>query len=89
MVQLLSRLEPPKQIASTEIDRSVTLKQTIKRIQSMLKKKKKVNFQDTIKSSSNKTEVIIGFLALLELVKKQEVHLQQNNQFKDIIITRS
>jgi segregation and condensation protein A len=86
MVQLLHKIKPPKPLPKTTIDRNISLKQTISRIRDMLKSKKKISFNQALSGAKNKTEVIVGFLALLELVKQQTVHLNQDEHFGDILI---
>ncbi len=88
MVQLINRLKPAKPLPQTQIDKNITLKHTIDRLRSLLNKKKSVSFLDALEDSQNKTEVIVGFLALLELVKQKTVRLTQQEQFGDIMIIK-
>lgn len=86
MVQLVKRLAPPKALPQTYIDKAVSMKQKIDHVRSLLKKKKTLLFSEVIESSQNKTEVIVGFLALLELVKQRTIGLSQEEAFGDIVI---
>ena len=86
--KLLVRLQPPKSLPKTEIDRRVLLEEKIKNIASLLKKTKNLNFFELLNSSHNRTEVIVTFLALLELVKGKQVSLQQTGAFNDIAIEK-
>jgi len=86
--KLLFRLQPPKPLPKTEIDRRVLLEEKIKSIAGLLKKAKNLNFFELLNSSQNRTEVIVTFLALLELVKGQQVSLQQTGAFSDIAIEK-
>ena len=85
---LLKKIEPPKQLSKTYIDKNVSVKETIERIRKMLKSSKNTSFTSVLQDSKNRTEVIIGFLALLELVKDGAVALRQGNNFKDILINK-
>lgn len=89
MIQLVSKLAPPKPIGKTHIDKTVSLKERIDNIRTLLKSKKSFNFTDALNDVENKTDVIIGFLAILELVKQKSLYLEQHNTFGDIIITRT
>jgi len=88
MVQLVHRLAPLKPLPELRIDRSVSIHERIEHIKTMLKKVKEVSFATMLGESANKTEVIVGFLALLELVKQRAVTLQQGDAFDDIVVSR-
>lgn len=86
MVQLLDRIRPPKPLPKTHIDRSVSIKEKIREIQAVLKNTKSARFFGLIRDKKNRTEVIAGFLALLELAKRKEVDIKQGAAFSDIVI---
>lgn len=88
MVQLVSRLKPPKPLPETRIDKAVSMKDKVDFIRKLLRKSKRISFNEILNSASNRTELIIGFLALLELVKQRAVALQQTKVFEDIVIER-
>lgn len=84
--ELLKRLKPPKPLPKTTIDKTVSMKAKIDKIRKLLSNKKKAYFFDVVESSRNKTEVIVSFLALLELVKQRSAFLHQEGTFGDIAI---
>lgn len=86
MIKLLRRLEPLAPLPQSQIDKTVSLEEKIKNIQVLLKKTEDVSFSEIVNGSRNRTEVIIGFLALLELVKQKVVILKQKDNFKDILV---
>lgn len=88
MVQLVARLAPSKPLPKTHIDRAITMKQKIDQVRVLLKKRKTLFFSEVLESSTNKTEVIVGFLALLEMVKAKTIGLSQEEAFGDIRIER-
>lgn len=88
MVKLLRRLEPLQPLPETQIDKTVLLEEKIKNIRALLKKLKSVNFSALLQDSHNRTEVIVVFLALLELVKGEKVALRQKKSFEDIMILK-
>ena len=45
-------------------------------------------FNDFVKSCSHKAEVIVTFIALLELIKQKYFRVIQENKFKDIIVEK-
>lgn len=89
MLQLLSRLVPPKPLPKTTMDRGISLKERIVRLKELISTQKRILFHHTLENARNKTEIIVAFLALLELVKQQEAHYTQESQFGDILIGSS
>ncbi len=85
---LLERIKPPKAMPETHIDRAVSLKDTITRLKKILEIEKETEFSDMLGEHPSKTEIIICFLALLELVKQQEVEVKQTNAFSQIHIAK-
>ena len=88
MLQLVDRLTPPKPLPETAIVRAVSMKETIDRIRALLKKNRRLSFGELLTSAHNRTEVIVSFLALLELVKQKAVALRQREIFSDIVIEK-
>ena len=56
------------------------------KIKNILKNKKKINFEEIFEVPT-KEEVIISFLSILEMVKKDEILLTQEGNFKNIVIS--
>ena len=54
-------------------------------IRNILKKKKKVNFTDLFEVFT-KEYIVITFLSILSMSRKQEIEIEQENNFKNIII---
>ena len=54
-------------------------------IKNILKKKKKVTFNELF-NEFNKEIVVVTFLAILSMTRKQEIIIEQENNFKNIII---
>ena len=85
---LLERLEPPKPLPRTHIDRAITVREKIDRIREIIEKSGQMSFSDALKGSENRTEVIVSFLALLELVKQESIVLKQGGSFDDIMLEK-
>jgi len=81
MQKLVSRLRPLNPLPKITIDRAVSVKQKVDSIWQALKKHKKINFKDLLNSAESKTEVIVSFLALLELMRDQKAFINQDNTF--------
>lgn len=81
MKKLVSRLRPLDPLPKITIDRAVSVKQKVDAIWSTLKQHKKINFKDLIANAQNKTEIIVSFLALLELMRDQKAFINQDSAF--------
>ena len=77
-----------KPLPQTTIDHSISIKQTVDRIRNLLRGGKTINFKDLFKNSKNRTEVIVGFLALLDLLKKKDIMVRQGNSFGDLEVEK-
>lgn len=89
IANLLKRLSSPKALPETRIDRTVSLKETISRLKKLLEVEGATKFSDILGSSATKTEIIVSFLALLELVKQREAEVNQTTAFSDIHIAKA
>lgn len=78
------QLEPVQEVKR---DR-VTVAQKITAILAALKKREQVPFQELLGENPGKLEIIVAFLALLELVRARRVRVLQDRLFDRIFITR-
>lgn len=85
---VLRRLDPLVKMPQQMIEKTVSLQKKIFEIKEFLKKQGKFGFRGLIELSKNRTEVIVNFLALLELIKQAHLRAKQNNAFNDIIIEK-
>ncbi len=85
---VLKKLDPLVKLPRIMMEKTVSLQKTIMDISNFLKNQGKLGFNSLIKGAKNKTEVIINFLALLELLKQARIKIKQKKTFEDIIIER-
>lgn len=88
MGRLITRLAPPKPLPHTTIDRTISLKEKIFQIRQLLVSGRPIMFAELVKQAQNKTELIVSFLAILELAKQRVVAVHQPQPFHDIDITQ-
>jgi len=82
--------EKEKQSLGTVISApKVTIRQKIAYISERLSKSQKSSFKELVGSGNSRLEVVVTFLALLELVKRYRVSARQESLFGDIHIERS
>ena len=62
----------------------VTLEEKIGQLQETIKNKVEFSFSELVENSKDKIEVVVSFLALLELVKQRIINVEQSELFQDI-----
>ena len=62
----------------------VTIEEKIISLQSMLQKRVEISFEEMVSHAKDKVEVIVSFLAMLELVKQRIIHVDQEELFSSI-----
>ncbi|MFH0780055.1 MAG: ScpA family protein [Parcubacteria group bacterium] len=87
-VMILKRLEPLLRLPSETIKKNISLKQTILNIRSMIDSKGKFGFGELLGAANSKADVIVHFMALLELLKQKELQVRQKGAFGDITIEK-
>ena len=78
---------PAKEKLEEEIVREViTLEEKIQYFQNSLKRKIEISFSEIAHNSGDKIEIIVSFLAMLEMVKQKIIQVEQRELFKEIKI---
>jgi segregation and condensation protein A len=67
----------------------VSITEKIEHIQKLIADKVETSLSSLIKEAKSKTEVVVTFLALLELTKQRILTVEQDNIFEDIIIRKN
>lgn len=76
---------PVKEKLEEEMIKEVlTLEEKIVHLQDVLRKKAQVSFKELVVDAKDKIEVVVSFLAILELVKQKLVHVEQEDLFSEI-----
>ena len=84
--EILKRKEKEKKITTKITKKELSLEKKVHSIRNILKNKKKVYFEELFDNSS-KEEVIISFLSILEMIKKNEIIVNQDSNFKRITVS--
>ncbi len=82
--KFLERKEHEKPLATTVTKKEITVEERRNSIRNILKQKKKVDFFELFESVT-KEYIVVTFLAILEMAKKQELIIYQENNFDNII----
>ena len=83
---LLKRKELDRPIATKITKKELSVTEKVNKIKNILRNKKRINFEEIFEVST-KEEVIISLLSVLEMVKKDEILLTQDGNFKNIVIS--
>ena len=82
--KFLKRKELEKPLSTTVTKKEITVEERRSSIRSILKDKKKVDFFELF-DVVTKEYIVVTFLAVLEMAKKQELMIYQENNFDNII----
>lgn len=88
--EIIKDLKPFFEISKKTIERTVSIGEKIAYIKNYVLSciENKLCFRNLLKDVKSKTEIIVSFLALLELVKQRSIHVAQDEIFKDITINK-
>ncbi|PIR82080.1 MAG: hypothetical protein COU21_00370 [Candidatus Komeilibacteria bacterium CG10_big_fil_rev_8_21_14_0_10_36_65] len=68
--------------------RAISISEKIQQIKNLIKNNKSINFSFLLKEKKDKTETVVSFLAMLELVKQREIVVSQTQLFGELSINR-
>src|SRR3989344_6061074 len=88
MRSLAKILEAIIRLPEKVLEEVVTISEKIDALQKLIYEKVEIKLRDLLKSAKSKTEVIVTFLALLELVKQKILSVEQETIFSEILIRK-
>lgn len=77
--------ETPEQ-AEIKTRKEVTLEERRSDILSHLRKAKKTSFREILSEAHSRSDVIVTFLAILEMIKQKEIRVEQTGNFADFSV---
>ncbi len=86
--QILKRIKPLVILPKKVIEKTIKLSERIKQLRELIIKEACTSFNKLVCDSKSKTEKIISFLAVLELVKQKIINVDQENIFEDITLKK-
>lgn len=90
MIKIIKRLESAEtKLPEASLESKVSIEDIIGAVRLALKKQIKFSFNSLISRARNKTEVIVSFLAILELAKQQELLFEQIELFSEIHLIKN
>ncbi len=85
---LLGRLKPAEKLEEEKLERKISIEEKISSIQDLLIKKIRFSFNKMLTEARSKTEAIVSFLAMLELIKQRNIFVVQEELFGEIEINK-
>ncbi len=75
---------PPPPLQRVRIDKRVTIASRLANLREMLTQRASIRFSHITNLAQSRTEIIVSFLALLELAKQRQVTITQDERFGEI-----
>lgn len=88
-VSVLGDIPVKEQLIEEVIEEVMSLEERIVSLQTSLRERAEYGFRELVAAAGNRMEVIVSFLAVLELVKQRYVVVRQGGTFGDIRISVS
>ena len=85
-LRVAKRLEPILRLPKVAVARSITIEDKIDQLTQRVRSMMRVSFHKILAESKDRYEMVVSFLALLELVKQRIVQYDQPELFKEITL---
>lgn len=85
-MNVIAALEPIFNLPRAAVERAISIQEKIGHLRTMILDRVAVRFGEILKGTKSKTEAIVSFLALLELVKQRVIEVRQDALFHDITL---
>ena len=66
---------------------TVTLSQRMEDIRTFARKSRRFSFRELLTSQKSRTQIVVTFLAVLQMMKEGSIRTEQEQPFDDILIT--
>ncbi|MFA5022451.1 MAG: ScpA family protein [Patescibacteria group bacterium] len=87
-LEVINGLDPLLNLPTEVIRKTINIQEKIAQIRERIYAQATTKFSEILAQAQNKTEVIVSFLALLELIKQKVVVVKQDKVFEDITIEK-
>jgi segregation and condensation protein A len=82
--RVLGEIPEPEKLEEEMVKEVLTLEDKILHLQETLREKIQTSFSQLVSTAKDKVEVVVSFLAMLELVKQKIIHVEQGELFSEI-----
>lgn len=87
--ELLKRIEYVASLPQKIMAKAVSLQEIVSNIRQALGRAQKINFREVISSAKSKHDVVVCFMAILELIRSGEAAVNQQGIFDEIEVERT
>jgi len=87
-IAILESLPQAEKLAEDKIRRIISLEEKMKQMKEMLQGVIERAFSEMVRGAKDKLEVIVSFLAMLELASQKLLDVRQEKPFEDIVVRR-
>lgn len=88
LLKIIKQIPEPQKTEKERIKKIISLEEKIQYFLDLLQDKIQRSFFEFLKNPKDKSEVIVTFMAMLELAKRQTLTIQQKNNFGEINIEK-
>jgi len=85
---VIAALPPVLPAVRTVIARTISVQEKIKQLRDLIWRQTRLRFSQLLGTTKDRMEVIVSFLAILELMKQRSISVQQEELFQEIVIER-
>lgn len=85
---LLKRLEPFFALQETSMERVKSVEERMDELKSVLASRAGIRFRDVVARAGSRVEIVVSFLALLELLRRKHIVATQEHHDADIVLER-
>jgi segregation and condensation protein A len=86
--EVLKRMPPTEPLKEKKIEKQISIEEKWAEILNNVETKKQILLSDFLNKSKSRIEVVVTFLAILEMIKQGIIAVTQKNNFSDILITK-
>ncbi|MDH4330680.1 MAG: segregation/condensation protein A [Candidatus Moranbacteria bacterium] len=86
---LIKETPVTEELEKESMEEIVTLEEKINHLHDFIEKRIESSFSQLVAGSKDKVEVVVSFLAMLEMVKQRIIQVEQNELFEDIKLKKS
>ena len=83
-VKVLNEIPAFEKLEEEMVREVITLEERIRHLHDFIKGKIETSFSELVAASEDKVDVIVSFLAMLEMVKQRIIHVDQGELFSEI-----
>ena len=83
---VLKRLEPFFALQETSMERTKSVEERMDELKSVIASRANLRFRDVIAGAGSKVEIVVSFLALLELLRRKHITATQEHHEADIVL---